>query len=72
MADQEKKMRKQRLGNFTRSVKNFNKLYESNPPLDVLTTSYEKVISCWDLLEAAQDAYINAVVDETEELTLSR
>ena len=58
MADQEKKRRSNCLSNFTKSVNNFNKLNQDAAPIDLITTAYQKVQSCYDKLESAQDAFI--------------
>ena len=62
---QEKKVRKQCLINFSRSVNIFNRLHESNSLIDQLTQAFDKVVLRWDSLEAAQDAFI-AVTDDAE------
>ena len=58
MADQEKKRRSNCLSNFTKSVNNFNKLNQDAAPIDLITTAFQKVQSCYDKLESAQDAFI--------------
>ena len=54
--------------NFTRSVNVFNSLHGTNPLIDQLTQVFNKVMSRWDALEAAQDAFIEVVNDADTEM----
>ena len=67
-AAQEKKVRTQCLMNFTRSVNVFNSLHATDPLIDQLTQVFNKVMSRWDALEAAQDAFIEVVNDADTEM----
>jgi hypothetical protein len=62
-----KKVRSQCLKNFTRSVNSFNDVLANQLPLDLLTRSYEKVQTCFEKLEAAQDSFVE--VDDNVEAT---
>ena len=53
------------LRNFTRSENHFNKTHAQNLPLDLLTKAFDKLLTCYDKLEAAQDAF--TLVAEEEE-----
>ena len=53
-----KKIRSNCLSNFTRSANTFDALYNDEAPIDILTGAFEKVQSCWEKLEAAQDSFI--------------
>ena len=47
------------LANFTRQVNFFHSLAEKENAQECLVTSqYEKVVTCWEKLEAAQDCFL--------------
>lgn len=58
MADAAKKRRSQALSNFTRTVNVFDTLITNASPSELVKPQFEKVMSCWDKLEAAQDDFI--------------
>ena len=53
------------LRNFTRSENQFNEAHAQNLPLDLVTKAFDKLQTCYDKLEAAQDAF--TLVAEEEE-----
>ena len=58
MADAAKKQRRQALSNFTRTLNTFNTLIEDYSPSVLVEPQFEKVVSCYEKLEAAQDEFI--------------
>ena len=58
MAGVEKRKRSQALSNFTRSVNIFNSLIDDNASPILVTPQLEKLNSCWEKLEVAQDNFI--------------
>ncbi len=58
MADVAKRCRSQSKANFTRATTVFNNLINSASSSELVTKQFEKVMSCWDKLEAAQDDFI--------------
>ena len=58
MADAAKKRRSQALSNFTRSANVFDSLIAESSPSELVKPQFEKVVSCWDKLEAAQEVFI--------------
>ena len=63
--DAAQKVRTQCMRNFTRSVTSYNDAHDRELPLDLLTKAFEKVQTCFEKLEAAQDAYV-VVADEDD------
>ena len=57
-----KKCRSQAKSNFTRAITVFNNLVNAKSPLNLVTKQFDKVMSCWEKLEAAQDEF----TDKTE------
>ena len=55
-----KKQRSKAFGNFTRNVNSFDKLIANSTPSSVVKPQFEKVNSCWEALEKAQDAFLDA------------
>ena len=64
----EERIRTQAKKNFTTSVNLYNLLHASASSIDLLTNAFEKVQRCWDLLESAQNAFIE--VTEIEDIEL--
>ena len=60
----EKKKRTQCLRNFTRSVTVFDDVSTKNIPFDLVKKAFDKVESCYEKLEAAQDEYILVAAEE--------
>ena len=61
MADEEKKRRharSQALSNFTRSANVLDSLITESSPVELVKPQFEKVSSCWERLEAAQEVFI--------------
>ena len=67
--DAAKRARTQCLKNFTHSQKTFDDVHAKELPLDVLTGAFEKVQSCFDKLETAQDAFV--AVNEGTKMIIS-
>ena len=64
----EERIRTQAKKNFTTSVNLYNLLHASASSIDLLANAFEKVQRCWDLLESAQNAFIE--VTEIEDIEL--
>ena len=62
-----KKARSQCAKNFTRSVNSYNDLHDKELPLDLLTRTFEKVLSTYEKLEGAQDTFVEVADGEIEE-----
>ena len=58
MADAEKKRRSYALSNFTRSFNALNSLIDDSAPHVIANPQFEKVKSCWEKLELAQESFI--------------
>ena len=58
MADLPKKKRSQALSNFTRNVTTFNSLLGDSAPSILVRPQFDKVQSCWEKLELAQECFI--------------
>ena len=58
MADVAKNCRSQAKSNFTRAYNHFNKLIDNSSPSELVKKQFEKIMSCWDKLEMAQDDFI--------------
>ena len=56
----EEKARSNAKRNFTSSVNSFNLLHGDDALIDLLGRAFDKVERCWDLLENAQTAFIDA------------
>ena len=65
--EEAKKVRRQCLSNFTRSVNLFNNGETNQLPLDLLTSAFEKVRLSFEKLEAAQDAFVVFADEGTED-----
>ena len=57
-ADAAKRRRTQALSNFTRTVNTLNGLLDNSAPLSLVNKQYEKLSNCWEILEKAQDSYV--------------
>ena len=53
-----KRNRSSALSNFTRTVNSVNKLITNEAPLSLVKPRFEKVLECWEILEKAQDSFI--------------
>ena len=61
MGDAEKKAQTKALRNFTRNLNSLNELLNDAAVNSLVSPLYEKVKICWEKLEYAHDAYIDAV-----------
>ena len=67
MAGKEERVRTQAKKNFTTSINSYNLLHADAASVDLLTKAYEKVQRCWELLESAQNAFIEVTdIDDIE------
>ena len=66
MAAKEERVRMQAKKNFTRNINTYNLLHAQEASIDLLTNAFEKVRNCWDLLESAQNAYIEVAEIDIE------
>ena len=66
MAEKEERVRTQARKNFTRSVTSFNLLHNESASIDLVTKAFEKVESCWERLELAQNAFIEVTEIDIE------
>ena len=62
-----KKVRTNCMRYFTRSEKQFNEVHAQDLPLDLVTKAFEKLQSCYNKLEKAQEAYALLADEEEEE-----
>ena len=58
MAKLEKKIRSQTLSNFTRNVNSLISLLDCSAPSVLVSPQFNKMKSCWDKLESAQESFI--------------
>ena len=66
MADKLKNVRSHALSNFTRSYNNFNSLHDAASPKELVTAAFQKVDSCWNKLEEAQERFIEVTDIDVE------
>ena len=59
MADAAKRCRTQAKSNFTRSITMFDDLIGSASSSELVKKQFDKVMSCWDKLEVAQDDFVS-------------